>query len=305
MALALAAATLVVAGCQDSPKAESARPVVVASVYPLFDFARQVAGDRADVVSLVPSGVEPHDWEPSPRDVARIEKAAVFVYNGAGFDPGAERLVRQAGAGRLVVVEATRGIPLLAVDVPVHEKEKGHAMTAGRDPHVWLDPTLARMQVEAIRTGLAKADPANADHYARRASSYAARLTTLHAAFEAGLAECRRREIVVSHAAFTYLAHRYKLLQVPVMGMSPEAEPSPADLARAVRVVRRLGTTVIFFETLVSPRLAQTLAAEVGARTLVLDPVEGVTVDNEKAGKDYIGLMENNLRNLRVALECR
>lgn len=302
--LALVVAALAVAGCQDSPKAGPVRPVVVASIYPLFDFARQVAGDRADVVSLVPAGVEPHDWEPSPRDVARIEKAAVFVYNGAGFDPGAQRLVTHAGTGRLVIVEATAGIPLLAVDVPAHEQERGHRPTAGRDPHVWLDPTLARMQVDAIRTGLGKADPSNADLYARRAASYAARLTSLHEAFEAGLAHCRRREIVVSHAAFAYLAHRYKLLQVPVMGISPEAEPSPTDLARAVQVVRRAGAKVVFFETLVSSRLAETLAAEVGARTLVLNPVEGLTAEEEKAGKDYIGLMEENLRNLRTALEC-
>ena len=308
-AVALAAAALAVSGCQETsaPKTAAARPVVVASFYPLYDFARQVAGDRADVVSLVPAGVEPHDWEPSPRDVARVEKAAVFVYNGAGFDPGAERLVKNAAAGRLVVVEATAGLPLLAVDLPAHEKEHGHAKpasTARRDPHVWLDPTLARAQVDAIRAALAKADAANADHYARRAASYTARLTALHEAFDAGLAQCRRREIVVSHAAFTYLAHRYKLLQVPVMGMAPEAEPSPADLARAVRVVRRLDAKVIFFETLVSTRLADTLASEVGATTLVLNPVEGLTADEEKAGKDYVSLMEGNLANLRRALEC-
>lgn len=309
---AIALAALMLGGCQDTPKVEPARPLVVASFYPLYDFARQVAGDRAEVVSLVPTGVEPHDWEPSPRDVARVEKAAVFVYNGAGFDPGVERLAKNAPAGRTVVVEATAGLPLLAVDLPGHEKEhggKGHTRAkteqVERDPHVWLDPLLARAQVETIRAGLAKADPSNAAHYAARAAAYTARLTSLHDAFAAGLAECRRREIVVSHAAFTYLAHRYKLLQVPVMGLAPEAEPSPAELARVVRLVRRLKAKVIFFETLVSPKLAETLAAEVGAKTLVLNPLEGLTADEEKAGKDYVGVMEENLRNLRTALECR
>jgi zinc transport system substrate-binding protein len=319
----LAVLALALAGCQDAmlPAVAPARPLVVASFYPLYDFARQIAGDRAEVVSLVPAGVEPHDWEPSPRDVARVEKAKVFIYNGAGFDPGAERLVKNISGGGTAVIEATAGMPLLAVDLPAHEREHGHAhgkaghshgkdraakdkAAVERDPHVWLDPTLARSQVETIRAGLAKADPANADHYAGRATTYAGRLTSLHEAFTAGLAECRRREIVVSHAAFTYLAHRYKLLQVPVMGMSPEAEPSPADLARAVRVVRRIKATVIFFETLVSAKLSETLAREVGARTLVLNPVEGLTADEEKAGKDYIGLMEDNLRNLRTALDC-
>jgi zinc transport system substrate-binding protein len=148
-------------------------------------------------------------------------------------------------------------------------------------------------------------DPAGAPDYAGRAAAYSARLTALDEAFTRGLAECRRREIVVSHAAFTYLAHRYKLLQVPVMGLAPEAEPSPAQLARVVRQVRRLKATVIFSETLVNPRLAETLAREVGARTLVLNPVEGLTAEEARAGKDYVSLMEDNLRNLRDGLECR
>jgi zinc transport system substrate-binding protein len=308
-AVALAATVLVTAGCRDSaPKAQSLRPTVIASIYPLYDFARQVAGDRAEVISLVPAGVEPHDWEPSPRDAARIEKAAMFVYNGAGFDPGAERLAKSANAGRTVIIEATAGLPLLHIEVPAHEREHTHAKAqpmAAHDPHVWLDPNLARAQVEAIRAGFVKVDPGNGEHYAKRATDYTARLRTLHDAFESGLARCRRRHFVVSHAAFTYLAHRYSLLQVPLMGMSPEAEPSPASLATAVRVVRRLGAKVIFFETLVTGRLAETLAAEVGATTMVLNPVEGLTPDEEKAGKDYVALMEANLANLRTALECQ
>jgi zinc transport system substrate-binding protein len=321
-AAALAAALLAAAGCEQAPAPAATRPLVVTSFYPLYDFARQVAGDRAEVVSLVPAGAEPHDWEPSPRDAARLERAAVLVYNGAGFDPGVARLARRAGGRGMVVVEATAGLPLLPMDRPAHESDHRHAEEATRgrakvahtdaeetgaprDPHVWLDPTLARLQVEAIRVALARADAPNADHYASRAARYAARLTALHEAFTAGLAECRRREIVVSHAAFTYLAHRYRLQQVPVMAMSPEAEPSPADLARAVRVVRRLGARVIFFETLVSGKLAETLAAEVGATTLVLNPVEGLTAEEERQGKDYVALMDANLRNLRTALECR
>jgi zinc transport system substrate-binding protein len=253
----------------------------------------------------VPTGVEPHDWEPSPRDIARVEHAAVFIYNGAGFDPAAGRLAKNAVAGRTVVVEATAGLPLLSVDLPGHQKEYGGKPHADHDPHVWLDPTLAVAQVEAIRAALAKADPVNADHYASKAKSYSARLAALHEVFTAGLARCARREIVVSHAAFAYLAHRYQLLQVPLMGLAPEAEPSQAELARIVRLVRRLKATVIFFETLASPRLAETLAGEVGAQTLVLNPLEGLTAPEEKAGKDYVRVMEDNLRNLRVALDCR
>jgi zinc transport system substrate-binding protein len=317
----VAVVLLALAGCQDAskeaPKAqaptkvEAPRPLVVASFYPLYEFARQIAGDRADVVSLVPPGVEPHDWEPAPRDVARVEKATLFIYNGAGFDPGAERLAKTAASAGRPVAEATTGLPLLAAD---HGKDDGHghghgkakapATEAPRDPHVWLDPMLAQAQVGIIRDALAKADPANAQHYAGRATTYTAKLAGLHEAYTKGLEKCARREIVVSHAAFTYLARRYKLVQVPVMGLAPQSEPSPAEVARVVRTVRRIKAKVIFFETLVSGRLADTLASEVGAKTMVLNPIEGLTPDEEKAGKDYTGLMEQNLQNLRAALEC-
>jgi zinc transport system substrate-binding protein len=308
-------AAFVLGGCQEAAKPvapASARPLVIASFFTLADFARQVAGDRVEVVSLVPAGVESHDWEPSPRDVTRVEKATVFIYNGSGFDPGAERLAKTSVPASTIVVEATAGLPLVRADLPGHDKahgRDGHGHDKKhddeQDPHVWLDPTLAVAQVEAIRAGLAKANPANAERYASNAKSYAARLTALHEAFTTGLAQCKRREIVVSHAAFTYLADRYKLLQIPVMGLAPQAEPSPAELARVVRLVRRLKANVIFFETLVSPRLAETLAAEVGAKTLVLNPVEGLTAEEEKAGKDYVALMQDNLANLRTALDCR
>lgn len=320
----IALVLIALAGCQDAPKdapkiAEAPKPLVVASFYPLYAFAREIAGGKAEVVSLVPPGVEPHDWEPAPRDVARVEKATLFIYNGADFDPGAARLAKTAAAAGRAVAEATAGLSLLPADQPAHEKEHGdtghghgHAQAKDadskdrpRDPHVWLDPTLAQAQVAIIRDALAKADPSNAQHYAAQATTYTTRLGGLHDAYSRGLAECKRREIVVSHAAFTYLAHRYRLLQVPVMGLAPQSEPSPAEIARVVRTVRRIKAKVIFFETLVSGRLADTLASEVGAKTMVLNPIEGLTPEEEKAGKDYVSLMEHNLENLRTALECR
>ena len=286
------ALVLVGVGCEraTAPRTEQ---LVVASFYPLYEFARQVAGDRAEIVSLVPAGVEPHDWEPSPQDVARIGRAMLFIYNGAGLEPWAESLVRAPGSAGPVVVSATAGLALLPADGP------------GHDPHVWLDPVLAQAQVEAIRAGLAKADPGHAEQFASNARAYRERLAALHAKFERGLSRCARREIVVSHAAFAYLARRYGLTMVPVMGLAPEAEPSPAHLASLVRFARRHKVEYIFFETLVGPKLAETLAREVGARTLVLNPIEGLTPEEAAAGKDYVALMEQNLENLRTALACR
>jgi zinc transport system substrate-binding protein len=164
---------------------------------------------------------------------------------------------------------------------------------------------LAQVQVDAIRRGLAAADPPRADEYAARARAFTERLATLHAAFERGLADCARREIVVSHAAFTYPARRYRLVQLPVMGRAPDAEPSAAELARLARLARRHGVTHVFAETLVAPKLAEALAREVGARVLVLNPIEGVTPEEAAAGKGYVALMEQNLAHLRTALGCR
>ncbi len=288
--LALALALLALAGC--APAAPPTKPLVVATIYPLWDFSRQVAGDRAEVISLVPVGVEPHDWEPAPRDVGQVQRAAVFVHSGTDLDGWAEKLLADLAGRRGVVVNARGALRVLTVG----------GIT---DPHVWLDPTLARAQVLAIAAGLEQADPAGRATYAENAKAFIGRLEALDQAFTAGLADCARREVVTSHAAFAYLARRYRLTQVPVMGISPEAEPSPADLAAIVRTARRLKVTHVFFETLVSPRLAETLSREIGATPLPLNPIEGVSPAEAAAGTGYLELMRANLANLRTALGCR
>ena len=282
------AAILVLAGCQGAPA--PGKPVVVATIYPLWELARQVAGERAEVVALVPPGVEPHDWEPSARDVTVVQRATVFIHSGTALDAWATRLL--AGLpGRTRVIDASSGLDLLR-------------QRAGADPHVWLDPTLARAQALAIASGLAQADPAGGPIYVQNVAALAARLDALDQAFAAGLRDCAHRELVTSHAAFAYLARRYGLTQVPLMGPAPEAEPSPADLAAIVKTARRLKVTHVFFEPLVSPRLAQTLAREIGATALPLDPIEGSSRE-QAAGTGYVELMQANLANLRVGLGCR
>lgn len=281
---------LAAAGC--GPAAPAGKPVVVATIYPMWEFSRQVAGDRAEVVPLVPPGVEPHDWEPSPRDVSQVQRSAVFVHSGTSIDAWAERLLADLGGGRTVVVSASRGITLLRIG-------------AAADPHVWLDPGLARLQVQAIAAGLEQADPDGRTAYASNAQAYVARLDALDQAFAAGLRDCPRHEIVTSHAAFAYLGRRYRLTEISVMGLAPEAEPSPADLAAIVKTARRLKVTHVFFEPLVSARLAQALAREIGATPLPLNPIEGVGRDDSATAAGYVELMQANLANLRIALGCR
>ena len=302
-------------GCQRSPEppaAESTKPLVVATFYPLYEFARQVGGEGVEVVALVPPGVEPHDWEPTPADVARVSKTRVFVYNGAGMEPWVDRLLGEVLPRTAVAVRATEGLPLVKPDLPRHAH--GHTPTGAReattggdalDPHVWLDPVLAVSQVDTISAALTGADPASAAIYAENTRQYRTALEGLHQAFEQGLAKCRRRDFVVSHAAFGYLARRYRLTQVAVMGLAPEAEPSPAEMAAVVRFIRRQRVTHVFFETLVSGKLAETLARETGVGTLVLNPVEGLTPEEAAAGKTYLSLMEANLEHLRLGLGCQ
>lgn len=282
------AALLLLIGCQ-GPAAPT-RPLVIVTVYPLGELARHVAGDRAEVVTLVPPGVEPHDWEPSPRDVSLVQRATVLVHSGTTLDAWVTRLL--AGLpSRVTVIDTSRGLSLLP-------------QGPGSDPHTWLDPTLARAQAQTIAAGLAQADPAGRAGYEERAAAFAARLDALDAAFAKGLATCARRELVTTHGAFGYLARRYRLTPVSIMGRAPDAEPSPADLAAVVQTARRLHVTHVFVEPLVSPRLAETVAREIGASTLPLDPIEGVSRERSGAGTGYVELMEANLASLRAGLGC-
>jgi zinc transport system substrate-binding protein len=281
------------AGCRESP-APGGKPLVVASFFPMYDFARQVAADRAQVISLVPPGVHGHDWEPSPQDVAQVRRARIFVYNGAGFEPWVDKVIKEAAGSATVVVAASAGLTVARTGAD-----------GGTDPHVWLDPVLAKGEVDAIRAALERGDPAGTSAYEAKASAYAARLADLDGRFEAGLRDCARREVVVSHAAFGYLTRRYRLEQIAVTGLAPQAEPSPAALAAIVRTARERKVTAIFLEPLVSPKLAETLAREVGVRLLTLDPIEGVTRKEAAEGIGYLELMVRNLQSLREGLGCK
>jgi zinc transport system substrate-binding protein len=269
-------------GCGGS--GDSDQPTVVAGFYPLAWAAERVGGDGVRVVNLTPAGVEPHDIELTPRDVEQIDRADLVLYLGRGFQPALEDAARgQAGA-----VDLLEGQELLAGG---DEVENG-----GVDPHLWLDP--GRFAAVVTRIGEALARPG-------AAADLAAELDELDAELEAGLADCERREIVTSHAAFAYLADAYGLTQTALTGVSPEAEPSPRALEDLIGQVRDEGATTVFFESLVSPELAETVARETGARTDELDPLEGLTQDELDAGGDYFSVMRTNLSALREALACR
>lgn len=302
LALLLGAAGFLLGGCTARPSqgAAGSRPLqVTADFYPMAEFARQVGGDRATITTLVKAGMEPHDFEPLPRDIATLLQSQIFVYNGAGMDPWVDRLLPDLRQGRVTVVKASAGLPLLAAT------PEEQATGTNTDPHVWLDPVLAKREVDHIAAGFIARDPAHRRDYTAHATAYKARLDGLDADFRKGLSTCARRDIITSHAAFGYLARRYGLNQVAISGLSPDTEPSPRQLAEISRFARAHQVHTIFFETLVSPRLAQTIASETGANTLVLNPLESLTKAQQARGEDYLSLQRQNLNNLRIALECR
>jgi zinc transport system substrate-binding protein len=275
---------LTLAGCGGSGDNAGKQTVVVA-FYPLAWAAEKIGGDAVDVENLTPPGAEPHDIELTPRDVEEVRNADLVLYLGKGFQPALEKAVESRSGPSL---DLLAGQDLASA--PKGEEE------LAVDPHVWLDPPRFARMVMSIGSELHREDAA---------ARLADRLHRLDDELRTGLRSCRRNEIVTSHAAFGYLAQRYGLQQVPLTGVSPEAEPSPRDLQALIDEVKKSGATTVFFETLVSPRLAQTVAREAGARTAVLDPIEGLTKDEVAAGGDYLSVMHANLAALRKALACR
>lgn len=269
---------------------------VVATFYPLEDFARAVGGDLVSVTTIVPAGAEPHEYEPTPQDILRAYQADVFLLNGAGLDPWAEKIRPELESRGIAVVQLSEKIALLP---GVPEEESPY------DPHFWLDPVFAQAEVGAIRDALIARDAVNGEAYAGNAERYLAALRELDTAYRDGLARCGLDTIVTSHEAFAYLAKRYGFETIAVSGISPEAEPSPRRLAEIAAEVRRQNVMYIFFETLVSPKVAETLARETGAQTLVFDPIEGLTDEDRAAGKNYLSVMRENLDNLKTALQCQ
>jgi zinc transport system substrate-binding protein len=264
---------------------------VAASYYPFYEVAAKVGGDHVVVTNLTPAGAEPHDFEPSALDLAKAQESAVFVYNGARFEPWAEAFVREYKG---VVVKGSEGLEL---------RTEPDGITP--DPHYWLDPVLMQQVTETVRAALAKADPANEGYYRTQADAYKAQLAALDDKMGLSLARCQTSMIVTNHAAFHYLAYRYGLTPLAITGLSPEAEASPEQLAQLTSLVKEQGVRYIFMEKLASPKLAETLARETGAQVAVLDPVEGLSASELTAGKDYLSVQQENLGALQRALTCR
>lgn len=294
-------------GCGTQPADTAAgdgRLRVLTSFYPMYDFACKIGGDCIDVTNMVPSGTEPHDWEPSTNDLKNLEKADVFIYNGADMEPWADDLL-VSRSDTLRVVEVSENVELRTTDGEhehAHEHEDADHHHGDFDPHVWLDPENAKIEMEAIRDALCAADPENSTVFQSNYEKYAAELDALDAEFREKLAPLPNRTIVVAHEAFGYLCDAYGLTQVGIEGLSPDSEPDPGRMAEVIDFVREHSISTIFFEELVSPKVAEAIASETGAQAKMLSPLEGLSDEQAAAGADYFSVMHDNLAALMEAL---
>ena len=310
----------------DSKGGSSGKLKVAASFYPIQWLTQQIGGDHVDVSSVTPAGAEPHEFEISTKQIAELNKTKALFYV-KGFQPSLDDAV--GSLSDVSAVDLTKNVNLVRHEGLLehehdhgdkkdgeakkddeekgHEDGKEHDHAEGHDhgddaadPHFWLDPARMKRAADAIAAELSKKDPGHADAYKKNNEALQKKLDGLDKSFQTGLATCERRSIVTTHTAFGYLADRYKLSQVGLSGIDPESEPSPAELAEVKKVVESTGTTTIFTEELVSPETAQAVAAETGAQTRVLSPIESAPESG-----DYAGVMRTNLEELRTALSCQ
>lgn len=313
---------LIVAGCgtKASDKIDPNKINVVTSFYPIYFFASEIGGEDAHVINLLPAGVEPHDWTPRSQDILNTSKAQLFLYNGAGLESWVPNFLKGIDSKSTVKpIELSNGIPLIYTDEDdghnhggqdshndsheaSHDHDKEHS-DKHSDPHTWISPKSAIKIAENIKNAYVEVDAKHKANYEKRFEQVKEKLTKLDQKYTESLAKTSKKEIVVSHQAFGYLARDYGLTQHAIMGLSPESEPKAQDIVALSKLVKDKKIKYVFFEELVSDKLAKMLAAESGVETLVLNPVEGLTSKQEKAGDNYYTLMEKNLENLLLALK--
>lgn len=316
LAAVIMSASFVLAGCgseqgktSSNSSSKDGKLKVTASFYPMYDFSKKIGGDKVEVRNMISSNVEPHDWEPTPKDLVSIGDSDVFVYNGAGMESWIDKVTKSSDNKKLDIVEASKGVKLLkgkenksGEDKKEDEHEHEHKHHGAYDPHVWLAPENAKKEMENIKNAFVKADPKNKDYYENNYKENAKKLDELNVKYKDKLSKTKKKDIVVAHQAFGYICNAYGLNQVPIEGLSPDSEPDAAKMAEIAKFAKDNKVKYIFFEELVSPKVAETIAKEVGAKTAVLNPIEGMTEKQQKEGEDYFSIMNKNLEALLKAL---
>jgi zinc transport system substrate-binding protein len=317
-------AVLIIAACgkgENDTSGESSKEKlqIMTTFYPMYEFTKNIAGDNADVKLLIPSNQEPHDWEPTPKDIANVQEADLFIFNSIYMESFVDTIKSTVDNKETVFVEASSGITLKEgiTDEHDHEgeevdhdheseeaghdhesEEAEHEHSHEKDPHVWLSPALAIKEVETITASLIEADPDNKETYQQNSEAYIAKLSALDQDYQDALSKVGKKEMITQHAAFGYLASGYGLTQVPIAGLSPEQEPNAQRLAELKDFAKEHDISVIYFEETASKKVADTLASEIGAKTEVLSTLEVLSKEDEENGLDYIKVMERNLEKI-------
>lgn len=302
---------LTACGGQEKKEASSNEKIqVMTTFYPMYEFTKQVVGDKGDIELLIPAGTEPHDFEPSAKDLAKISDSDVFVYNSPELETWTDNLTDTIDTKQTEIIQASKDIKLMEGTEHDHEEahdhdtqeheEHGHSHEL--DPHVWLDPALAIKEVETIRDQLSKKYPDDKAAFEKNAASYIDELKKLDEEFQTAFKDAKNKTFVTQHAAFGYLANQYGLTQEAIAGISPDQEPSPSRLSELKHYVDDNQVKVIYFEENASSKVAETLSKETGVKLEVLNPLESLTDKQIKDGEDYLSVMRENLTALKESI---
>ena len=293
--LILLIAAVLLFNFSSTKKVNNGKLQVTASFYPMYFFASRIGGDKANVVSITPASAEPHDYEPTTQDLVSIQNSNMLVLNGGALEAWGNKIKGQLPSNVLVVT-AGEGLANKQLN------ENGQMI---QDPHVWLDPVLAKKEVAVIEKGFEKIDPKDSVYFQTNVQKLDNDLDALNIEYSHAFTNCAQTDFVTSHAAFGYLGAQYGINQIPISGVSPDEEPSTQKMVEITNLVKAKNIKVIFFESLVSPKLSDTIANETGAKAMVLDPIEGITKDGIASGQNYLTIMRQNLNNLQIALQCQ
>ncbi|MEI7579914.1 MAG: zinc ABC transporter substrate-binding protein [bacterium] len=281
-----------------SKKNESSQLQVVTTLFPLYDFVREVGGDKVNVTLLLPPGVEAHSYEPMPSDIVTINNSDLLIYTGKFMEPWVVDLNSGIGNSKLLLVDSSQNIELISASA--------NQENSNLDPHIWLDFHNAEQMVKNISAALIMKDPSNTDSYQENSRIYLEKLAELDLQYQETLLNCQSKEIVYGgHYAFGYLAKEYNLSYYAAQGFSPDTEPTATDLVNLVNTVKQNKIKFIFYEELSSPKIAEMLASETNTKLLLLNTGHNLTKDDFNNGQTFIGLMQENLNNLITGLQCQ
>ncbi|MGY3766886.1 metal ABC transporter substrate-binding protein [Vagococcus vulneris] len=279
---------------------------IVTTFYPMYDFTQNIVGDAGDVSMLIKQGVEPHDFEPSAKDMAKIQDADVFIYNSTEMETWVPDVLKGIDTSKVKVIEASKDIKLLedreSHDEELEEHERGEHSHV-YDPHVWTDPVLAKQEVETITKKLTEINNTHKSLIQKNGAEYAEKLTELEQAYQEAFKDAVNRKFVTQHQAFSYLAHQYDLVQIPISGINPDQEPTPKELKQIEDFVKKEKVSIIYTESSASSKVAATVSAATGAELKVLNPLESLSEKQQKSGDDYLSVMRKNLDMLKLSIK--